>query len=85
LLRYQGLAVENYGSAPECLANERIRRVKNPGYPAVRPDITLKFTYTRASECLRNFLGRNAFKAEDLSGIDPFSIEFRVSIVLKSI
>jgi hypothetical protein len=31
LLRYQGLAVEYYGCAPECLANERIRRVKNPG------------------------------------------------------
>jgi len=31
LLRYQGLAVENYSGAPECLANERIRRVKSSG------------------------------------------------------
>lgn len=29
-LRYQGLAVENYGCVPECLVNERSRRVKNP-------------------------------------------------------
>jgi len=27
----QGLVVENYGSTPKCLANERIMRVKNPG------------------------------------------------------
>ena len=33
-LRYQGLAVANYSGAPECLANERIRRVKNPGWRA---------------------------------------------------
>jgi len=31
LLRYQGLAVENYGCTPECLVNERIGRVKNLG------------------------------------------------------
>jgi hypothetical protein len=31
LLRYQELAVENYGCASECLANERISCVKNLG------------------------------------------------------
>jgi hypothetical protein len=30
LSRYQGIAVKNYGGTLECLANERIRRVKNP-------------------------------------------------------
>ena len=30
-LRYQGLAVDNYGCVPECLGNERSRRVKTPG------------------------------------------------------
>jgi len=28
----QGLAVKNYNGAPECLANERLNLVKNPGY-----------------------------------------------------
>jgi len=31
LLRYQGLAVRKLRQHPECLANERIRRVKHPG------------------------------------------------------
>jgi hypothetical protein len=31
-VRYQGLAVVYYGCALECLANERLAIVKNPGY-----------------------------------------------------
>jgi len=31
MLCYQGFAVANYSFTPECLANERIRLVKNSG------------------------------------------------------
>ena len=36
MLRYLGLAVDDYGYALKCLANEKLRDVKHPGYRALK-------------------------------------------------